>query len=282
MRQAYNPAAVALSIILIGSTTFSQSGPQRPEISANELARRVVTNELKGASEDHSHWMYRLGKEESRKKQVREIVQTKEGSFDELLSVNDRPLTAGQKREENHRIQKLISSPDEQRKLERERNEDAAQSRRLLQMLPDAFVFSYAEQGDLIKLNFRPNPNFHPLSREARVFHAMEGEMWIDHKQERLAEITGHLVQDVKFGGGFLGHLDKGGQFEVKQAEVAPGHWDITVLNVDMKGKALFFKTIGVHEKEYRSNFRRVADDLTPAQAADILSRQTVEAIDRS
>jgi DNA-binding NarL/FixJ family response regulator len=203
-----------------------------------------------------------------------EIIQTKEGSLDELLSVNDSPLTAGQKQEENRRIQKLISSPGEQRKLERERNEDAAQSRRLLQMLPDAFVFSYADQGDLIKLNFRPNVNFHPLSREARVFHAMEGEMWIDHKHQRLAEITGHLVQDVKFGGGVLGHLDKGGQFEVKQAEVAPGHWDITVLNVDMKGKALFFKTIGVHEKEYRSNFRRVADDLTPAQAADILSRE--------
>jgi hypothetical protein len=221
MRQAFSPIGVALSIILIGSTAFSQSALQRPEISANELARRVVTNELKTASEDHSHWMYRLGKEESRKKQVREIIQTKE-------------------------------------------------------------FFSYADQGDLIKLNFRPNPNFHPLSREDRVFHAMEGEMWIDHKQERLAEITGHLVQDVKFGGGVLGHLDKGGQFEVKQAEVAPGHWDITVLNVDLKGKALFFKTIGVHEKEYRSNFRRVADDLTPAQAADILSRETVEAIDRS
>ena len=97
MRQAFSPIGVALSIILIGSTAFSQSALQRPEISANELARRVVTNELKTASEDHSHWMYRLGKEESRKKQVREIIQTKEGSLDELLSVNDRPLTAGQK-----------------------------------------------------------------------------------------------------------------------------------------------------------------------------------------
>jgi hypothetical protein len=78
-------------------------------------------------------------------------------------------------------------------------------------------------------------------------------------------------VQDVKFGGGLFGHLDKGGQFEVKQTEVAPGHWDMTFLNVDMKGKVLFFKTIEIHEKEYRSSFSRVADDLTPVQAADIL-----------
>jgi len=45
-----------------------------------------------------------------------------------------------------------------------------------------------------------------------------------------------------------LGHLNRGGKFEVRQTEVAPGHWEMTALNVEMKGKALFFKTIGVQE----------------------------------
>jgi hypothetical protein len=60
---------------------------------------------------------------------------------------------------------------------------------------------------------------------EARVFHDMEGEMWVDCKQERLAGFDGHLTQAVKFGFGLVGHLDKGGHFEVRQAEVVPGHW---------------------------------------------------------
>ena len=38
----------------------------------------------------------------------------------------------------------------------------------------------------------------------------MEGEMTVDTKQEGLATINGHLMEDVKFGGGLLGHLDKG------------------------------------------------------------------------
>jgi hypothetical protein len=29
----------------------------------------------------------------------------------------------------------------------------------------------------------------------------------------------------------------------VKQEEVQPGYWELAVLDVDMKGKALFFKT---------------------------------------
>lgn len=61
---------------------------------------------------------------------------------------------------------------------------------------------------------------------------------------------------------------------EVKQAEVAPGYWELTLLNVQMKGKALFFKTISVQQKYSRSSFKRVPDDLTIAQAAEILRTQ--------
>jgi hypothetical protein len=80
----------------------------------------------------------------------------------------------------------------------------------------------------------------------------------------------------VKFGGGLLGHLNKGGKFGVKQAEVAPGHWDMTAMVVDMRGKILFFKTISVQQTENRRDFHRVPDDLTMAQAADLLNREIV------
>ena len=60
----------------------------------------------------------------------------------------------------------------------------------------------------------------------------------------------------------------------MKQEEVQPGYWELTVLDVDMRGKALFFKTIGVQEEMKRSMFRRVQDDLTAAQGAGLLNQQ--------
>jgi hypothetical protein len=48
----------------------------------------------------------------------------------------------------------------------------------------------------------------------------------------------------------------------------------LAILDVDMKGKALFFKTIGVQEEMKRSMFRRVRDDLTAAQGANLLYQQ--------
>jgi hypothetical protein len=282
VRLVYSTATVLVSIILLGSTTLPQSDSGSPGVSANELARKIVRNELKFQDEDHGHWMYRLEKEESGKKQVQEIVETKDGSLTRLLSIDSRPLDATQQQKEDQRIQRLVSNPDEQRKLQQARNKRAEQGERLFKLLPDAFVFNYAGgDGNLVKLSFRPNPKFHPPSLEARVFHDIEGEMWVDCKQERLAMFNGRLTQDAKFGLGLLGHLDRGGHFEVRQAEVAPGFWEMTVLSVDMKGKALLFKTVGVHETENHSDFHRVPNDLALAEAADILNRQIFVASNR-
>jgi hypothetical protein len=175
-----------------------------------------------------------------------------------------------------------MSSRSAQQKLRRTLDAETLQGRRLFKMLPDAFVFSYASsKGDLVKLSFRPNASFHPPSLEARVFHDMEGEMLVDWKQERLAAFDGHLTQAVKFGFGLLGHLDKGGHFEVRQAEVVPGHWDMISLSLAMTGKALLFASIGVQKTEAHRDFQRVSDDLTLTQAADILNLTTVVADNR-
>jgi hypothetical protein len=280
MRQAYSSAAFTLAIILLGAPAHSQSVPSS-QVSANDLARRVITNELK-FQDDHSNWMYRLEKEQYGKKQVEEIIETREGSLSRLLSMNDHPLTAKQQEEEDQRVQELMTSRSAKLKLQRALDAETLRGRRLFAMLPDASVFNYSGgEGNLVRLSFRPNPNFHPLSVEARVFHDMEGEMWVDCKQERLAAFNGHLTQDVKFGLGLLGHLDKGGHFEVRQAEVVPGHWDMTTMSVEMTGKALLFKSIGVQKKENRQDFHQVPDDLTLTQAADLLNRHIVVADNR-
>jgi hypothetical protein len=280
MRQVHSSVALALAIVLLSVPAHPQSVPSS-QVSANDLARRVITNELR-FQDDHTNWMYRLEKEQDGKKQVEEIIETKEGSLSRLLSINDHSLTAKQQEEEDQRVQELMASQSAKRKLQRVLDAETLQGRRLFKMLPDAFVFNYAGgDGNLVRLSFRANPKFRPPSLEARVFHDMEGEMWVDCKQGRLAAFNGHLNQDVKFGFGLLGHLDKGGHFEVGQAEVVPGHWDMTSMSVEITGKALLFKSIGVQKRENRRDFHRVSDDLTLTQAADILNRHIVVADNR-
>jgi hypothetical protein len=268
---------------LIGFLTvavaFGQSVSPGLPISANDLARTVVAKELKIQDANHSRWMYRSDREEQGKKRAKEVVQTSRGSIGRLVAVDGHPLTGKEELDERQTIENLVRNPSGQQRLEQTKRKDAEQCKAFFKMIPDALSFSYAgRDGDVIKLSYRPNPSFQPPNREARVFHEMEGEMWVHVSQRRLVRIRGQLNADVKFAGGLLGHLEKGGYFNVEQRELLPGQWDLTLMEVNMKGKALFFKTIDVQEKEYRSNFRRVPEGLTFAEAADMLTKQVVVA----
>src|SRR3989441_1129265 len=266
--------------LLLAVPAFSQSASVDQATSANDLARAVVANELK--SQDARRWMYHVDREEQGKKKAKEVVQTGQGSLDRLVEIDGHPLNDHEQQQEKKRIEALVRNPEEQQRLEQLKKKDAEQCKSFFQMIPDAFTFSYAgREGDLIELSYKPNPRFRPSSREARVFHEMEGEMWVHGTQRRLARIRGQLIADVKFAGGLLGHLEKGGQFNVEQTELSTNQWELTVMEVHVKGKALFFKTIAVQENEYRSDFRSVPDGLTLAEAADMLTKQVIVAANR-
>lgn len=261
----------------------SQSGPQ---LSAGDLIKAVIHTELNSPATTDVRWKYVLEKETDGKRETREVVETKSGSLDHLIAIAGRPLSSAQQRDESERILRLSRSPEEQRKLEQSRRKDAEQCNAFMQMIPNAFVFEYAgeyagENDALVKLTFKPNPAFRPPSREGRVLHEMAGEIWVDAKQQRLASIRGQLLNEVKFAGGLFGHLEKGGEFTVKRTEIAAGRWEMTEMEVNMRGKALLFKTISVQQKERHRDFVRVPEDLTMADAATILLKQALIAAKR-
>ena len=272
-------ASLAAVILLLAPHIVVAESQSKTQISPADLVKAVIHNELRPSGVSEIRWKYRLDKESDGKQEIREVVETKSGSLDRLLSISGNPLTDAQASDEIGRILRFSHSSYEQRKAEETRRKDAEQCSALMQMIPDAFVFDYAgESGNLTKVIFRPNPYFRPPSREGKVLQQMAGEMWVDARQQRLVSINGQLTNEVKFGGGLLGHLEKGGQFTIRRAEIAPGDWEVTEMTVNMQGKALLFKSICVKQKELHSNFERVPDDLSLSDAASLLLRQTLVA----
>jgi len=169
-------------------------------------------------------------------------------------------------------MQKQISDPGERAKHAKRERDDAEKARNMLKAIPDAFLFQYdGEEDGLVRLNFTPNPRYNPPTRELQVFHALHGKIWIDRAQKRLAHVEGSLFEDVSFWGGMLGRLSKGGTFQVVQQQVAPQHWEVVALDINMNGRAVIFKTINVKHRQRLSDFQRVSDSLTLHQAYEML-----------
>ena len=264
-------AALLLFLPYLGQAR-SQSHPQ---LSPTDLVKAVINNEVNATNTTDVRWHYRLEKDVDGKQEAREVVETKTGSLDRLIAVAGKPLNEAQQRTETERILRLSHNAIEQHKIQQRHQKDVQQCDAFLQMIPNAFVFENGGiSGELTKVLFRPSPTFQPSSIEGRILHQMSGEIWINATQQRLVSITGQLMNQVKFAGGLLGHLEKGGQFMVKRIEVSPGHWELAQMNVNMQGKALLFKTIAVQQKELRTNFHAIADDLTLSDAAGLLLKE--------
>jgi hypothetical protein len=243
-----------------------------PNLAPNDLVQRVVQHELQADKDDHSHWMYTDAVNVPAPPREKTVVETQDGNLTCLDQIDNRPLSAEQRRAEVERIRDFVADASAQRRALSASDDDDQKSARLFAMLPDAFLFKAAEtDGDTTKLTFEPNPAFHSHSMEEYVFHRMSGFVVVNTREERLVEIAGTLTHGVEFFGGLLGHLDPGGTFDVRLREVAPGAWKMTRLKVNMRGKALFFKTIGDQEDETRSGFHRMPDGITLAQAEELL-----------
>ena len=259
----------------------SASGPVtnfQNDAQARELVRKVVANELKQEETDRAHYMFKLKKVTPKGTRVQEIVQTDGGNVAQTLSLNGQPIDVQQRQAEEQKVQKLLNDPAEQRKRLKEEKEDENRAQIMIRALPNAFFYQeIGRTNDVVKLRFRPDPNYQPQSHEESVYTGMAGELWLNLPQQRLRKIDAHLFHDVDFGWGILGRLYKGGSFMVQQERVDGTHWDTTAMNLDLTGKALLFKSIVYKEQEYESDFRRLPDHLTLAQGVEMLKKDVSE-----
>jgi hypothetical protein len=258
--------------LLVSATTWAA----QPAAAPSDLVHKVIANELRIESNDHTHWMYQVVNNIPAPRKTKIVVETTSGDVTYLDAIDGRPLTVQQRKDENERVQRFIHNPDEQRKARQAGQSDDRQSSELFAMLPDAFLFQFAgSTGDETKLTFHPNPNFTTHSSSAYVFHKMDGSLIVNTKENRLVEISGQLTNGVAFLGGLLGHLDPGGTFDVRRQEIAPSYWAITKLKVNMNGKILFFKTIAVQQDESHSDFQRIPDSTTLTQAEALAEKRS-------
>jgi hypothetical protein len=262
-----------LVVLLTAVAAFAQS-----QQDAKALVQEMVQNELRARKDDHSHWMYVDSLTEDSTTTVNDVIETSSGTLELLVSENGQMVSGQQKSQEISKLEQSIQNPKTLKKGKQETDEDSKKATEMLQMLPEAFLYTLVDDnGPLIHLRFLPNPDFTPPTHEATVFHAMAGDMFIDKKEKRLAELSGRLMSNVYFGWGILGKLMQGGTFRIKQKEVGPEHWELTLLDVHITGRALLFKTIGEQQHETRTEYRQVPNDLTPQQAVAMLQNSSAQ-----
>lgn len=265
-------AAASASCGAQSSAAQVLANAQRPVAeSPTVLVREVVYNELHD-HDRHGFWRYWVRKQGVKESRLEEQVETSDGPLTRVLLTNGHPLNEQAQHAEDAKLEGLITSSSQRASHRQAYHEDENRIGRILGLLPDAFLFE--DQGEVNgqrHLRFHPNPNYPAHSIEARIFHAMSGELWIDARMKRLALLHGAMTENVDFGFGLLGRLNKGGWFEMQRTQVSETDWKTDRLEVHMSGRALLFKTIARETSEVRGGFEPVQAHMSLEQGVRLL-----------
>jgi hypothetical protein len=264
---------VALMLMVTGAACV-YADPGSPAISAGQLVNQVVYNELNDHA-THGYWRFWLQRHAQNGTVLEDQIETADGPVGRILQQNGQPAGPQLEGAEADRLQRLLTSPQEQEHLRRQHDEDERRIGRILELLPNAFVYTYdGEENGCYRLRFKPNPDYSTSSIEGRIFHSMSGTLWVDARYKRLARLEGRVGEDVDFGFGILGRLYKGGWFLLERTQVSPTDWKTDRLEVHMNVRAFMVKSFARETSETRGGFERVPSGMKLAQGVSMLEKQ--------
>jgi hypothetical protein len=247
---------------------FSAAHAQTPQ----QIIQQVVDVERVADRNDHSNWIYLEESDKPKEHILQWVAGTQRGNVERILEKDDKELAESRQRDI---IQNFLRDNRAQNKQVSEAAHDNQQIDDLLKLLPAAFMWTQTgATATTTSLHFEPAPNFHPPTREARVFSSMTGDLVVDNQQHRVCRIKGHLFHDVTFGGGLLGRLKERSSFALEQQQVGPSVWELTAIHVHLEGNALLFKSVSLQQDDKRSRFQPEDPNLTLDKAATAVMSQ--------
>jgi hypothetical protein len=225
----------------------------------------AAANELVALHHKNSYLRYRMETTNERGTQVRDVIESKDGTVARLLMKDGKPLTPDQDKAEQQRLNEMITSPSSYQKHVKNSDTEKKMADTMVPMLPDAMVNSYTpgqpQSGrnggaQEIVLDYKPNPKWNPPTTEAQALTGLEGRVWIDAKTRYAVRMEGTISHAVNFGWGMLAHIYPGGKIVLNQTNVGNGRWIFTEFSMDLTVRALMVKTLNIHSSAKASGFQ--------------------------
>jgi hypothetical protein len=243
-------------------------------------AEDAVRNEIKVIDDsDQVPLRYRQRKVDEKGDTTREVIESKEGSVARLVERDGQPITAAEDAAERARLMKDITSPDDFFKHHRRDHEVRDSVVKLVELLPQAMIYSYAPgqpqlkdvDGLQVVLDFHPDPAFRPPTLFADVLTGLQGRVWIDERTHTVTRIEAHVLHMVVLGFGLLAKIYPGGTIEFEQTHIAGDQWAYSHVDEHMTARVLMVKTLPENNVVTSWDFRPMPSLLSYQDGARLL-----------
>jgi hypothetical protein len=250
------------------ATKGSSADASLPSIPPRSWVVDAAANELIALHHKDSYLRYRMETVNEKGTQVRDVIESKDGTVARLILKDGKPLTDEQDKGERERLNDMIASPESYAKHVKNGESEKKMADTLVPLMPDAMINTYTpgqpqsgrDGGALeIVLDYKPNPKWVPPNTEAQALTGLEGRVWIDAKTRNVVRMEGTIFRGVNFGWGMLAHIYPGGKLVLNQTDAGGNRWIFTDFSMQLSVRALMVKTLNIHSTAKASGFQTLA-----------------------
>lgn len=225
--------------------------------------------EIRALNHGGPYLRYRMHLMDRKGDQVRDEIETRDGTVARLILRDGHPLTPDEDNAERARLNALLASPDDFLKHIRNDRSERKTAADLIQLLPDAMLYTYVPGQPQISgvprrqivLDYIPNPQWSPPTTTAEALTGLRGRLWIDANTHTTVRMEGNVFRPVNVGWGMLAHIYPGGTFSLDQNNPGNGpRWIYTHFEQSLTVRALMLKSLEIHGKADTSGFQQVPD----------------------
>jgi hypothetical protein len=222
---------------------------------ARAWALDCANNEVLVMEHPNSYLRYRQHTVDGKGDQVRDQIETPEGTVSRLIQRDGRALTHAEDSAERDRLNSLAASPALFARHIRHDEENRKMGSEMIRMMPDAMLWSYSSAqpqlpnhsaGDpaLIVLDFKPNPAWSPPNLESELLTGLAGRVWIDPRSRTMVRLEATLFHAVNIGWGMLAHIYPGGTATLEQTNAGGQRWIMQHIVEQLTVQALMVKNV--------------------------------------
>jgi hypothetical protein len=261
------------------ATSSIDGGPDMSQPARTWIVWAVNT-ESNALNHKGSYLRYHMHVVDAKGDQLRDVIESKDGSVARLIMRSGRPLTAEEDQAERDRLQTMLDSPASFAKHMKNDVQEKKTAADLIKLMPDAMLYSYVPgqpqtpngggQTQIV-IDFKPNPNFSPPTTISQALQGLRGRIWLDSQSRQLIRIEGEIFQSVNFGWGMVAHIYSGGKLLLEQTNAGGGRWIFSHFLEDVTVRALMVKTVKVHEDVHASDFQTLPGPMSYQDAIHLL-----------
>ncbi len=242
---------------LFSFTATSQDTPAAHllAVPARAWALDCANDEVLVLQHPNSYLRYRLHTVDGKGDQVRDQIETPEGTVSRLIQRDGRPLTPQQDADERDRLNALATSPTTFARHIRHDEDNRKLGIGLIRMMPDAMLWTYtpsqpqlpdhpAAAAALVVIDFNPNPKWQPPTLESELLTGIAGRVWIDPRTRHLVRLEANVVHAINIGWGIVAHIYPGGTVTLQQTSAGGQRWVMNHLVEQLALQALLVKSV--------------------------------------